>query len=39
MAGQATYREVFACCSINRKGYDEETWFTFSYSPVRDESG
>ena len=24
---------------MNRKGYDEPTWFTFSYSPVRDESG
>ena len=24
---------------MNRKGYDEQTWFTFSYSPVRDESG
>ena len=24
---------------VNRKGFDEEAWFTFSYSPVRDESG
>lgn len=24
---------------INRKGYVEETYFTFSYSPVRDEQG
>src|SRR5262249_22807356 len=24
---------------MNRRGYDELTWFTFSYSPVRDESG
>ena len=23
---------------MNRRGYDEQTWFTFSYSPVRDES-
>lgn len=25
--------------TINRHGYDEETWFTFSYSPLRDEDG
>jgi PAS domain S-box-containing protein len=25
--------------TINRKGYDELTHFTFSYSPIRDESG
>jgi signal transduction histidine kinase/ActR/RegA family two-component response regulator len=24
---------------MNRHGYDEDTWFTFSYSPVRDDSG
>jgi PAS domain-containing protein len=24
---------------MNRNGYEEQTWFTFSYSPVRDESG
>ena len=24
---------------MNRHGYDEQTWFTFSYSPVRDELG
>jgi PAS domain-containing protein len=24
---------------MNRKGFDEQTWFTFSYSPVRDEAG
>src|SRR4029453_11555128 len=38
MAGQATYREDLPLV-MNRKGYDEETWFTFSYSPVYDESG
>ena len=38
MAGRATYREDLPLV-MNRKGYDEETWFTFSYSPVRDESG
>jgi signal transduction histidine kinase len=37
MAGQATYREDLPLL-MNRKGYDEQTWFTFSYSPVRDES-
>ena len=36
--GQATYREDLPLV-MNRKGYDEQTWFTFSYSPVRDESG
>ena len=24
---------------MRRKGYDERTWFTFSYSPVRDDDG
>src|ERR1043166_107816 len=37
MAGHATYREDLPLV-MNRKGYDEQTWFTFSYSPVRDES-
>lgn len=38
MAGEATYRENLPL-TMNRKGFDEETWFTFSYSPVRDEHG
>lgn len=38
MNGEATYREDLPLL-MNRKGYDEQTWFTFSYSPVRDESG
>jgi PAS domain S-box-containing protein len=38
MAGEATYREDLPLV-MNRKGYDEQTWFTFSYSPVRDDSG
>jgi len=38
MSGHATYREDLLLV-MNRKGYDEQTWFTFSYSPVRDESG
>ncbi|MDF3036776.1 MAG: hypothetical protein K0S28_2050 [Paucimonas sp.] len=24
--------------TMRRKGFDEQTWFTFSYSPVRDET-
>lgn len=36
--GNATYHENLPL-TINRRGYDEQTWFTFSYSPVRDESG
>ncbi len=38
MSGRATYREDLPLL-MNRKGYEEQTWFTFSYSPVRDESG
>ncbi len=38
MAGQASYREDLPLV-MNRKGFDEQTGFTFSYSPVRDESG
>jgi PAS domain S-box-containing protein len=38
MAGQAIYREDLPLV-MNRKGYDEQTWFTFSYSPLRDETG
>jgi PAS domain S-box-containing protein len=38
MAGHATYHEDLPLL-MNRKGYDEQTWFTFSYSPVRDEGG
>ena len=38
MAGHAIYREDLPLV-MNRKGYDEQTWFTFSYSPLRDENG
>jgi hypothetical protein len=38
MSGESTYREDLPLL-MNRKGYDEQTWFTFSYSPVRAESG
>lgn len=38
MDGKASYFENLPL-TLHRKGYDEQTWFTFSYSPVRDESG
>jgi len=38
MAGEAVFRENLPLV-MNRKGFDEQTWFTFSYSPVRDEVG
>lgn len=38
MDSKASYFENLPL-TMHRKGYDEQTWFTFSYSPVRDESG
>ncbi len=38
LAGRSTYREDLPLL-LNRHGYDEQTWFTFSYSPVLGESG
>ncbi|MFC4930885.1 hybrid sensor histidine kinase/response regulator [Massilia sp. GCM10023247] len=38
LKGEATYVEKLPLL-MNRHGYDEQTWFTFSYSPVRDDSG
>jgi PAS domain S-box-containing protein len=38
LAGEAIYRENLPLL-VKRKDFDERTWFTFSYSPVRDESG
>lgn len=38
LGGQPTYFENHPLI-MHRKGYDEETWFTFSYSPVRDDQG
>jgi PAS domain S-box-containing protein len=38
MAGEATYFEDWPL-RTNRNGYDEQTWFTFSYSPVQDDDG
>ncbi len=38
LAGEGTYHQDLMLV-MNRKGYDEKTWFTFSYSPLRDEAG
>jgi len=38
MAGEATFHENLPLLMM-RNGYPEQTWFTFSYSPVRDETG
>ena len=36
--GQATWNERVPL-KLLRHGYEEDTWFTWSYSPIRDESG
>lgn len=36
--GEATWLEDLPLV-MNRKGFDEQTWFTFSYSPIRDDEG
>ncbi|OBX19057.1 hypothetical protein A9995_07865 [Erythrobacter sp. QSSC1-22B] len=38
LQGRASWLEDLPL-TMNRHGYDEATWFTFSYSPVRGESG
>jgi PAS domain S-box-containing protein len=38
LAGEASYRERFPLL-MERKGYPEKTWFTFSYSPLRGDTG
>ncbi|MDB5684143.1 MAG: domain S-box protein [Sphingomonas bacterium] len=38
LAGEASFRENLPL-TIKRRGQIEDTWFTFSYSPVRDETG
>jgi PAS domain S-box-containing protein len=38
MKGEASYCENLPL-RMDRHGYEEQTWFTFSYSPVRDEDG
>jgi PAS domain S-box-containing protein len=36
--GEALFFENFGL-TLERKGYPEQAWFTFSYSPLRDEAG
>lgn len=38
LSGESFYMENLPLM-MRRTGHDEQTWFTFSYSPVRDESG
>jgi len=38
LQGRATFHEDLPLL-MNRKGFMEQTWFTFSYSPVYDEAG
>ena len=38
LRGEATYADRMYLV-MNRHGYEEPTWFTFSYSPVRGETG
>jgi len=38
LKGEATYQDRLPL-RMRRHGYDEDTWFRFSYSPVRDEDG
>lgn len=38
LAGDAIYHENLPL-TVNRKGYPENAWFTFSYSPVRGDDG
>ncbi|MER2266820.1 ATP-binding protein [Methylobacterium oxalidis] len=38
LTGEPTWSEDMPL-TMNRRGHDELTWFTFSYSPVRDEDG
>ncbi|MBJ6125116.1 HWE histidine kinase domain-containing protein [Microvirga splendida] len=38
LTGEASYFEDLPI-TLERKGYPEQTWWTFSYSPVHDENG
>lgn len=38
LRGESTYHENLPL-TMNRAGFPEQAWFTFSYSPVREESG
>jgi two-component sensor histidine kinase/PAS domain-containing protein len=38
LSGEASWLDDLPL-TMKRRGYDEQTWFTFSYSPVRDDRG
>ena len=38
LGGEASWLDDLPL-TMHRHGFDEQTWFTFSYSPVRDEHG
>ena len=38
LAGEATWSENLPL-TMERNGFSEETWYTFSYSPIRDDEG
>jgi PAS domain S-box-containing protein len=38
LSGEPTWREDMHLV-MHRNGYPEDTWYTFSYSPIRDETG
>jgi PAS domain S-box-containing protein len=38
LSGESTWSENLPL-TLERKGYREDTWWTFSYSPVRDDDG
>ena len=38
LAGEPTYFENLPL-TLTRKGFEEQTWFTFSYGPLRGDSG
>jgi PAS domain-containing protein len=38
LGGEAVYQTDMPLL-MNRRGFDEQTWFTFSYSPVIDDDG
>jgi PAS domain S-box-containing protein len=38
LAGESTYWDNLPL-TMTRKGFPEQTWFTFSYSPLRDHDG
>lgn len=38
LAGEAVFQKDLPLL-MNRKGFNEQTWFTFSYSPVLDDNG